>query len=86
MRRRARGENQSEVDRLEALTVAAVASARLGNPPGAAYQRACEVAEGLGFTDLPPLELLVERYMDGPWSVDAWYAPAPRRDTPRRLQ
>lgn len=76
MRRRRREDRRADlVHRLELWTVATVGTVRLGEPAEECYRRACEVAAEVGFTDPPPLELLVFRYMDGPWSVDAWYAP-----------
>lgn len=77
MRRRRpdEGRRAELVRRLELWTVATVGMVRLGNPADDCYRRACEVAAELGFTDPPPPGVLVRRYMDGPWSVRAWYAP-----------
>lgn len=77
MRRRNRddGRRSELVARLELWTVATAGMVRLGEPADESYRRACEVAAELGFIDPPPLDLLVFRYLEGPWAVDAWYAP-----------
>lgn len=73
-----RAERRREaLDRLELWTVAAVAMARMGEPAADEwYRRACLAAAEAGFSDPPPAGELVRRYMEGPWSVGAWWAPA----------